>query len=109
MAHLIDKDALVAEIERRKNEEVDYDEDSKNFASYADHIHYSTLDSMEDFINTLEVKEVGNMTKEEAVAYIIKNNITHPRCRHCRNKLCSDACEDQVDEELIQYVMEGKL
>lgn len=58
MAHLIDKDALVAEIERRKNEEVDYDEDSKNFASYADHIHYSTLDSMEDFINTLEVKEV---------------------------------------------------
>lgn len=58
MANLIDKDALLAEIERKKTEEVDYDEDSKNFASYADQIHYSALDSMEDFINTLEAKEV---------------------------------------------------
>lgn len=49
------------------------------------------------------------MTKEEALFYIIKNNITHPRCAHCKNKLCSDACEDKVDEELVQYVMEGKL
>lgn len=71
--NLIDKDALVAEIERRKNEEVDYDEDSKNFASYADHIHYSTLDSMEDFINTLEVKEVD--LEEEIEKCLKKHNM----------------------------------
>ena len=58
MAHLIDKDALVAEIKRKKEEEVNYDDDSKSFASYADHIYYSALDSMQDFINTLEVKEI---------------------------------------------------
>ncbi len=69
MANLIDKDALVAEIERRKNEEVEYDEDSKNFASYADQIYYSALDSMEDFINTLEVKEEDNMTANGYVKY----------------------------------------
>jgi hypothetical protein len=57
MAHLIDKDALVAEIERRKNEEVDYDENG-GYASWADHNHFYTLDSIQDFVNALEVKEV---------------------------------------------------
>lgn len=56
---LIDKAAVIAEIERKKDEEVDYDESSGNFASYADQIHYSALDSIENFINTLEVKEVN--------------------------------------------------
>ena len=54
---LIDKDAVLVEIERRK-EEVSYDEDSKSFASYADELYYSCLDSMQNFINTIEVKEV---------------------------------------------------
>ena len=58
MEQYISKSALVAEIERRKEEEVSYDEDSKSFASYSDQIHYSVLDSIQDFIDTLEVKEV---------------------------------------------------
>ena len=57
MKHLIDKSALVAEIEKRKEEEVNYDENG-GFASWADHNHYSTLESIEDFLDTLEVKEV---------------------------------------------------
>ena len=62
---LIELDALIVEIERRKKEEVSYDEDSKSFASYAAEIHYSTLDSIEDFINTFEVKGVDfDFTKE---------------------------------------------
>ena len=58
---LIDKDALVAEIDRRKEEEVNYDEDSKSFASYADNIYYSVLDSIKDFLDTLEVKDVNEV------------------------------------------------
>lgn len=54
---LIDKDALVAEIERRKEEEVNYDENG-GYASWADHNHFSTLDSIQDFLNTIEVKEM---------------------------------------------------
>ena len=54
---LIDKDKVVAEIEKRQEEEVSYDEDG-SFASWADHNHYSTLESIKEFINTLEVKEV---------------------------------------------------
>ena len=58
MAKYIDKDTLVAEIERRKDVEVNYDESSNSFASYADETHYFALDSIENFINALEVKEV---------------------------------------------------
>ena len=54
---LIDKDALVAELEKRQKEEVSYDEDG-SFASWADQNHYSTLESIKNLINTLEVKEV---------------------------------------------------
>ena len=49
------------------------------------------------------------MTRKEAIIYIMKNNINHPRCMCCKNKLCSDNCEDKVDKELIQLVMERKL
>ena len=54
MEHLIDKADLVAEIERRKEEEVSYDENGE-FASWADQNHYSTLESIKNFIDTLEV------------------------------------------------------
>ena len=57
MTQYIDKSALVAEIEKRKKEEVNYDENG-GFASWADHNHYSTLDSIQDFLNTLEIKDV---------------------------------------------------
>ena len=75
---LIDKDALVAEIERKKEEEVNYDDNSKDFASYADHIYYSALDSMQDFINTLEVKEVDLEKEiEEHVVDMPMSEFTH--------------------------------
>ena len=57
MAHLIDKDAIVAEIEKKLKEEVFCYEDG-SFASWADQNHYSTLESIKNFIDTLEVKEV---------------------------------------------------
>lgn len=56
MAQYIDKDTLVAEIEKRQKEEVFYDEDG-SFASWSDQNHYSTLESINNFINTLEVKD----------------------------------------------------
>lgn len=57
MAQYIDKNALVAEIERRQTEEVSYCENG-SFASWADENHYFTLEVIKSFIDTLEVKEV---------------------------------------------------
>lgn len=57
MKQYIDKTALVAEIEKRQKEEVFYDEDG-SFASWAYQNHYSTLESIKNFIDTFEVKEV---------------------------------------------------
>jgi len=54
MTQYIDKSDLIAEIERRKEEEVSYDENGE-FASWADQNHYSTLESIKNFIDTLEV------------------------------------------------------
>lgn len=67
MAQYIDKFALVEEIDKRQEEEVSYDEDC-SFASWADHNHYSTLESIKEIINTLEVKEV-DLAKEIANQY----------------------------------------
>ena len=57
MTQYINKDAVVAEIERRQKEEVSYCENG-SFASWADENHYSTLEAIKSFIDTLEVKEV---------------------------------------------------
>ena len=54
MAHLIDKDALVVEINRVLNS---YDPNEITSGRYA-------LASLRDFINTLEVKEVGDNSLE---------------------------------------------
>lgn len=54
---LVDKDTLVTEIKKRQKEEVFYDEDG-SFASWADQNHYSTLESIKNFLDILEVKEV---------------------------------------------------
>lgn len=57
MKQYINKSALIAEIEKRQEEEVCYDEDG-SFASLEDQNHYSTLESIKNFINTIETKEV---------------------------------------------------
>ena len=46
---LIDKYALVVEIEKRQKEEVFYDEDG-SFASWTDQYHYSILESIKNLI-----------------------------------------------------------
>lgn len=56
MAQYIDKAVVVAEIERRQKGEVFYDEDG-SFASWADQYHYSILEAVKKFIDTLEVKD----------------------------------------------------
>ena len=71
MAHLIDKDALVAEIERlnKKNNE------SKNVYDFGTE---HALKSILSFIDTLEVKEVGIKHKNDApIAYVITRSEEH--------------------------------
>ena len=63
MANLIDKDALIQEIERRKKEEVNYDKNGE-FASWAAHNHYSVLDSIQDFISTIALIDKDALIEE---------------------------------------------
>ena len=51
---LIDKDTILAEIDKRK-EQVATD-DNGGFCSWADEQYWSILDSFQDYVNTLEVK-----------------------------------------------------
>ena len=71
MAKLIDKDALVAEIERRLHFANNWIEGDKRWQKRTDGIssaYYKRVgskhacESILDFINTLEVKEVDDMT-----------------------------------------------
>ncbi len=55
MTHLIDKDAILAEIDRIENGLMDA---QGNFAYREDEGAYHTLCSLENFINSLEEKEV---------------------------------------------------
>ena len=74
---LIDKAFLVAEIERRQEEEVSYCENG-SFASWADENHYFTLETIKSFIDTLEVKEVDLEKEiEEHVESMPMSEFTH--------------------------------
>jgi len=67
MKHLIDKDKLVAEIEKRRN--------IWKFGSSIQAVYRKQeLDELLDFINTLEVKESDETA--EAFAKIIRANLT---------------------------------
>ena len=55
MAHLIDKDAVVAEIERIQNE---FSDRNGNFDDLENQGAYKALDRLESSLDTIEVKEV---------------------------------------------------
>lgn len=57
MEQYIKKSAIIAEIGRRQKEEVFYDEEG-SFASWEDQNHYYTLETIKNFIDHLEVKNV---------------------------------------------------
>lgn len=63
MAHLIDKDALVAEIKRRMDENRGKQSLPQYFGMMEEDLNILS------FINTLEVKEVDNMTANGYVKY----------------------------------------
>jgi len=54
MANYIDKDELLNEIERRIEVEVPYDENGE-IASFTGRNHYSALNSIKEFVNTMDV------------------------------------------------------
>jgi uncharacterized Zn ribbon protein len=64
MIQYIDKAVIVAEIERMKKDEVNYD-DNGDFASYADFNHYSTLNAIQEHIESIEVKDVSTWHLQE--------------------------------------------
>jgi len=63
---LIDKDALVAEIEKLKNQ-IDTNEDG-SFCSYTDENTWITLDSLQDFINSIKT-----INTEDIMEVIVKD------------------------------------
>lgn len=59
---------------------------------------------------TLPVTDGKRKNRSDAIAFIIENRIAHPRCRCCKVKtLCPETCENEVDNELIELVMQGKI
>lgn len=74
MTQYIDKNSLIAEIDRRQKEEVFYNEDG-SFTSCGDQIHYSTLESLKNLINSIEVKEIED--------YIIPKHSYFEHIYHC--------------------------
>lgn len=58
MTHYINKDALVAEIEKIQNEFSDSSDRNGNFDDLENQGAYKALDRLESFLNTLEVKEI---------------------------------------------------
>ena len=68
MTHLIEKSALVAEIDRIENGLMDA---QGNFAYREDEGAYHTLCSLENFINSLEVKEVDLNKLGEIARHLI--------------------------------------
>lgn len=58
---------------------------------------------------TLPMTDGKRKNRSDAIAFIVENRIAHPRCRCCKVKLCSEACENNVDNELIELVIQGKI
>ena len=92
MEEYISKSALIADIEKRQKEEVSYDENG-SFASWADQNHYSTLESIKNYVNTFKAKEVD--LKEEIRKEIDKYY------DECEKKL-SKMKDDDTDMSFLQ-------
>ena len=65
---LINKEDVILDIERRKKDEVNYD-DNGDFASYADFNHYSTLNAIQEHIESIEEKDVSWHLQEKEDIY----------------------------------------
>lgn len=93
MAHLIDKDALVAEIERLiSNGQVKLQEsqecnDYESSVAWSEHI--ATCRKFLTFLDTLEVKEVELMLHTIISEYCdwlaMNTNLSHDKIEGCRN------------------------
>ena len=84
MSNLIDKDALVAEIDRRMS--VFYEEKSQKEATQIDRLslgaRIAMLEELKVFINTLEVKEV-DLEKEIQRQYNVHKNPDNRIVKDC--------------------------
>lgn len=85
MVHLIDKSALVAEINQRIEDYKSYKIDN----SYYDGLIFALEDLRDDFIDTLEVKEVDliihTIIAECCDWLAINTNLSHDKIEGCRN------------------------
>lgn len=89
---LIDKDTILAEIDKRK-EQVATD-DNGGFCSWADEQYWSILDSFQDYVNTLEVKEIDLNDNE-------KESLTQEYINYTFNRHNIDP--DSKEGKLIYY------
>ena len=89
MPHLIDKDALVAEIERRIEHNTEWKDACKTLAVLAANQAIEEDKKILSIINTLEVKEVDLITHTiiaECCDWLAMNtNLSHDEIEGCRN------------------------
>ena len=86
MANLIDKDALVAEIDKRINAWKEYYDDMRNAECYTlasgAYLRIDELENLKKFLNTLEVKEV-NLEKDNVTSDMIDDTDISCDCTSC--------------------------
>lgn len=75
MTHLIDKDAIIAEIKRRidSNNEMAASFSSNSEHGYLCRVKEAIYESLLSFINTLEVKEVENTELLKVKGYLVRD------------------------------------
>ena len=76
MEHLIDKDKLVAEIEKIRNEYSDSSDRNGNFDELENQGAHRALDDLESFLDTLEVKEVDLEKEVKDYIYTLPHSRT---------------------------------
>ena len=103
MAHLIDKSAVVAEIERRKKAIID---DNGNLGFKDCQKAFNEIDELKKFINTLEVKDVDliiNTIIAECCDWLaMTTNLSHDEIEGCRNLMLT------VKEEQLKHRKEKR-
>jgi hypothetical protein len=104
---LIDKDAIVAEIERRKQVAFGWLETAPNDAIEAE---FELCDDILSFINTLEVKEVDFPQEEPKKCMFTKEEFTEEDrkilCEDCEEECEYAKKEEPVSEDLGEYINE---
>lgn len=108
MAHLIDKDAVVAEIDRQRDEALKRQQNLESIGqeTVLNEMLANKLNSILSFLNTLEVKEPASNLTWQDIQRIVK--VADQIVDEDRGKFMAMEDEDYCKEVLARYVETNK-